>query len=249
MKYMGSKARHAKDLLPIILANKKPEQWYVEPFVGGANMIDKVKGNRIGADSNSHVINALRYIRDFTTPKNNSEFTEYDYNNAIVRFKDGLKLTPAECYALIAFSFGAKWGGGWSRGKDSKAEQRDYVAEQHRASEKQRPLLQGVFFCNSEYQSLEIPTNSVIYCDPPYANTTGYKDKFDHDKFWRWCREKCAEGHDVFISEYNAPGDFVCVWEKSTGVSVAKNGKHKKAVEKLFRHKSQVDNMIDAGVI
>ena len=42
MKYMGSKARHAKELLPIILKDHTPDMWYVEPFVGGANMIDKV---------------------------------------------------------------------------------------------------------------------------------------------------------------------------------------------------------------
>ncbi len=35
MKYMGSKARFAKDILPIILKDRKPEQWYVEPFARG----------------------------------------------------------------------------------------------------------------------------------------------------------------------------------------------------------------------
>jgi len=44
MKYMGSKNRIAKHLLPIMLAERKPDQWWVEPFVGGANMIDKVEG-------------------------------------------------------------------------------------------------------------------------------------------------------------------------------------------------------------
>ena len=47
MKYMGSKARHAKEMLPIILKDRKEGQWYVEPFVGGCNMIDKVNGNRL----------------------------------------------------------------------------------------------------------------------------------------------------------------------------------------------------------
>ena len=44
MKYMGSKRRIAKHILPIML--KKAEEinitTWVEPFVGGANMIDKV---------------------------------------------------------------------------------------------------------------------------------------------------------------------------------------------------------------
>lgn len=236
---MGSKNRIAKHLLPIILKDRKPNQWYVEPFVGGANMIDKVEGNRIGADSNKYVIEALRYIRDFKTPVSNSEFTEQDYKNAASHYRNGFKITPAECYALIAFSFGAKWLGGWSRGKNSKGGQRDYVSEQHKASEKQRPLLQGVNLIPSSYSELDIPDCSIVYCDPPYANTTKYKDDFNHDEFWQWCRDKVKEGHQVFISEYNAPDDFICVWQQELNVSVAKDGKHKKAIEKLFVHESQ----------
>lgn len=38
---MGSKRRIAKDILPIILENRKENQFYVEPFVGGCNLIDK----------------------------------------------------------------------------------------------------------------------------------------------------------------------------------------------------------------
>ena len=64
MKYQGSKARIAKYILPIILENRKPDQWYVEPFVGGANTIDKVEGLRIGSDFNRHLIGALELIRD-----------------------------------------------------------------------------------------------------------------------------------------------------------------------------------------
>ncbi len=64
MKYMGSKNRHAKELLPIILKDRQPGQWYVEPFVGGANMIDKVDGNRIGADSNEYVAALWKAISD-----------------------------------------------------------------------------------------------------------------------------------------------------------------------------------------
>lgn len=60
MKYMGSKARHAKELLPIILKDHTPDMWYVEPFVGGANMIDKVPADvapkRLGCDFNEYLI-------------------------------------------------------------------------------------------------------------------------------------------------------------------------------------------------
>lgn len=56
MKYMGSKNRIAKHILPIMLEYKTDDMVWVEPFVGGANMIDKVKGQRIGADFNEYLI-------------------------------------------------------------------------------------------------------------------------------------------------------------------------------------------------
>lgn len=56
MKYMGSKARFANELLPIILKDRKEGQWYVEPFCGGCNMIDKVTGNRMACDNNPFLI-------------------------------------------------------------------------------------------------------------------------------------------------------------------------------------------------
>ena len=51
MKYLGSKNRIAKHILPIMEQYRENRTW-VEPFVCGANMIDKVNGNRIGSDLN-----------------------------------------------------------------------------------------------------------------------------------------------------------------------------------------------------
>ena len=81
MKYMGSKNRIAKYILPIMLAAREDKQAWVEPFVGGGNMIDKVDGRRIGADMNPYLIDALIAIRDCVDylPKNNNEFSETAY--------------------------------------------------------------------------------------------------------------------------------------------------------------------------
>jgi DNA adenine methylase len=242
MKYMGSKARIAKHILPIILKDRKPSQWYVEPFVGGANMIDKVDGNRIGADSNYWLVKALQYIRDEQNiPKSNMGFTERDYRDAADHARGNSECDFADGligYALFAFSFGAKFIGGWSRGRLENGESRDYVREQYGAAIKQKPLLKNVELVHSTYQDLKIPDRSIIYCDPPYAGVTKYKDDFNHDKFWQWVRDKTNEGHQVFVSEYNAPDDFKCVWERELPVTVAKSGKHKKATEKLFIYQS-----------
>ena len=57
-----------------MIAERKPDQWWVEPFVGGANMIDKVGGKRIGNDSHEYLISLLIAIRDgYIPPKNISK--------------------------------------------------------------------------------------------------------------------------------------------------------------------------------
>ncbi len=244
MNYMGSKRRIAKHILPIIIKDKLPDQWYVEPFVGGGNMIENVDGCRIGADSNECAISALRFIRDGELPKNNFEFTEAQYVAAKENYKSGSVgvLSGVECYALIAFSFGAKMARGWARGISHHGNARDYVMEQYKSNSKQQPKLKGVKLITSGYADLEIPPQSIIYCDPPYAGVTGYKDKFDSAAFFEWCRGKVKQGHKVFISEYNAPDDFACVWSAELVVSIRKKDKETKAVEKLFVHRSQLSD-------
>ena len=62
---MGSKNRLAKDLLPIITADLEEGMWYVEPFVGGCNMIDKIQHPlKLGADNNKYLIALLKYVQE-----------------------------------------------------------------------------------------------------------------------------------------------------------------------------------------
>lgn len=236
MKYMGSKNRIAKHLLPIILKDRRPDQWYVEPFVGGANMIDKVDGNRIGSDSNKYLIALLQHCEKQLSHDLPSRIYEDDYNHV----KNNKSVYSDFIVAHIGFnaSFGSKWFGGYARPRKATGYDRDLVCGKN-ALIKKMPAVKGVRFIESSYSELDIPDCSIVYCDPPYANTTKYKDDFNHDEFWQWCRDKTKEGHQVFISEYNAPDDFICVWHQELNVSVAKDGKHKKAIEKLFVHKSQ----------
>jgi DNA adenine methylase len=97
---------------------------------------------------------------------------------------------------------------------------------------KQAPNLKDITFINKSFEELDAVNNYVIYCDPPYRDTTKYKTKaFDYDKFYQWCRET-AETNTVLVSEYSMPEDFTCIWEKEhkTYLSSTTN----KKVEKLF---------------
>ncbi len=65
----------------------------------------------------------------------------------------------------------------------------------------------------ADYTTVQIPKDSVIYCDIPYKDTSVYdKDNdFDYDRFYDWA-EKQTE--PVFISSYEMPQDrFRCIEE------------------------------------
>ena len=47
--------------------------------------------------------------------------------------------------------------------------------------------------------------------------------------------ERESEGHSVYVSEYNAPKDFICVWEKQVKESMSL-GERGFRTEKLFKY-------------
>ena len=97
-----------------------------------------------------------------------------------------------------------------------------------------KPLLEGIELYSCDYQSLEIPDRSLIYCDPPYADTSGYGFDFSHEEFYVWCQNKVLEGHYLFVSEYNMPDLFEEVWSTEVVVTLCRNRVSRK-VERLFR--------------
>jgi len=235
MKYMGSKNRIAKEILPIMLKEREERTW-VEPFVGGANMIDKVEGKRIGADLNEYLIEALILIRD-SPEKKPDLITEDDYQ----KLKQEMKVDGLTGFTGFAMSFGGKFFGGYRRDvagtKGCVENMRTQTRRSKQNAIKQSKKLKGVKLVNCSYDELPLNSdNCLIYCDPPYEGTTSYKTgSFDHPKFWDWCR-KMSEKNLVFVSEYKAPDDFHCVWEgeiKTNFASQRDEATHK-AVEKLF---------------
>jgi len=234
MKYMGSKNRIAKYILPIMLkaAEDKGFTTWVEPFVGGANLIDKVPSRfkRIGYDLNPHTIAALIAIRDMVDQLPDSFTFEQR------KFYKEQPVSPLTSWACIVTSFGADLKGGYAREKGS--DDTTFVGYGKRNAQKQSPNLQGVELVNQSYDTIVLQEPSLIYCDPPYQGTTGYKTgAFLHDKFFDWCRQKKEEGHIVFVSEYSAPEDFEVIWqgEIKTNFASQRNAATHKAVEKLFK--------------
>lgn len=128
-------------------------------------------------------------------------------------------------------SFGGKWFGGYARNKQGT----NYASQSKRSLLKDMINLSRAKFMCCDYRDVNIPNNSIIYADPPYANTTLYQgEKFNTDEFWEYMR-KLSKNNKVFISEQSAPDDFKCIWEKPFTRTLDVNKQNQfKVTEKLF---------------
>jgi DNA adenine methylase len=231
---MGSKARFSKEILPIILKDRTDNQWYIEPFAGGMNMICEVEGNRVANDIHYYLIKMWKELVSGWVPK---KITKEEYSE--VRTEPSKY--PPHFVGWVGFncSYSGKWFGGFAGETKTKiGTVRDYQFEAINNVSKQVDRMSGVIFQNKPYYELELPPNSIIYCDPPYEGTTQYANDFNHKLFWDWVRDTTKKGHKVFVSEYSAPNDFECIWKKEVKSSLSANGKsggNKLSVEKLFR--------------
>jgi DNA adenine methylase len=247
MKYMGSKNRFAKELLPIILKDRKKNQWYVEPMAGGMNMLDKVSGKRIANDNNKYLIAMWNGIKKGIIYPKEIDKSLYSlardvFNGKETRFEHTINMTD-DLIGWIGFMGSANgrfFEGGYSgKSKTKLGTTRDYIAESIRNLEKQIPNMLDVDFYSLDYRELIIPNESIIYCDIPYKGTKQYSTSkgFDYNAFYDWVRLKSKDGHNIFVSEYNMPNDFKCIWEKEAKSSLSANGKiggNKISTEKLF---------------
>ena len=87
---------------------------------------------------------------------------------------------------------------------------------------------------NKDYKDLDIPVGDVIYCDPPYENSSQYKIwMFDSVAFRERAEEK-SKTNPIFISSYIGRD-----WRKEidTGkwnIMNKKDWKHTDHKEKIF---------------
>lgn len=140
---------------------------------------------------------------------------------------------PMTSFVGFGCSFAGKWFGGYARGDGD----RNYASNAASSLQQKIATLRNVRWENSDYRALDYPPRSVIYCDPPYQGTTQYggaPETFNWDEFWNFCREKSRLNHIVFVSEYAAPLDFICVKEIKTKLDIRTSNGVNARTEKLF---------------
>lgn len=231
MKYMGSKSKIAKHIIPIIQDYIKNDMQYIEPFVGGANVIDKINADeRCGYDLNRYVIALLNYIKQGHALPQDISREEYSKVRAN---KDSFPDWYVGFVGICGSYNGRFFDGGYSGTVQTRAGERNYCNEAIRNVVKQAENLQGINFFEADYKTLDF-TDAVIYCDPPYHGTKEYLSakNFHSNEFWEWVRKQ-SKKNIVIVSEQNAPSDFTVIWEQAINRTID-NASTVKAVEKLF---------------
>lgn len=224
MQYFGGKARIAKEIVSVLNKYREKDQLFIEPFCGGINITCLMGDNVIANDRNIELIELYKSIQNGWIPPEN--VSEEDYENAKITTDKKLK-----AFIGIGCSYSGKWFGGYARGQKG----RNYAKNAKNSLLKKFKTLGKVDFISKNYDKIDCK-DALIYCDPPYNETTKYKfGKFDSNKFWQWCRDMSKKGNTVIVSEYNAPNDFKCIWSKETKTDIRtkQNGKETR-IEKLF---------------
>lgn len=94
--------------------------------------------------------------------------------------------------------------------------------------------LEQLELMSRDYKDAKIPSEAIIYCDPPYKGTEEYREGgFNHDEFWNYVRE-LSKTNRVYVSEYTAPSDFRVILEFDQNSTYAGGQNKSQPSEKLF---------------
>lgn len=243
MQYFGGKQRIAKRLVSEViqpLLDSGSYTLYAEPFAGSCNVISQVKfDKRLASDIDPYIIATLE------AASKGCIFPESIGEDTYKSIKAEPESYPEDLVGFVGYgcSFGAKWFGGYARSPKSD---RNYAAEASRSLKRKGELLKGTGFHVGDYRELfnllYLDSPALIYCDIPYAETTGYKSgDFDHQQFYAFAQELARKGHTILVSEYEhnaiaaGQGDRI-VWKTESKQDMrSKDGKRKSTVEVVIR--------------
>lgn len=204
MRYLGGKADIGKSIAGILEARRAPGALFVDMCCGSLNVTRHMPGKRIAVDACESLITMWRAAVSGWVPPIQVTREQYASVKASPNPQD-----PMTAFVMFGCSFGGKWGGGYAA---DRPQQRYAEGASNQIVKKARDCA-NVGFVHASFEEVvpgRLPPGTVLYCDPPYAGTTGYGavPKFDHTSFWSWANGHRRADVKVFVSEYVAPEDW-----------------------------------------
>lgn len=222
MNLLGGKSRLAGQISQVIRRLRLPSQSFLEPFCGAAWVtVHLYPGPTTASDISAPLIHLHKAVQRGWEPP---DFISEEMYSILHRASRDGEISPLITFAGYGCSWAGKWWGGYAR-----CDARVYCLEAKKSLLQKHAFLKKVIFKHANYKNLE-PKNLCIYCDPPYAGTTGYGIPWNPKEFWEIMRE-WSQDNTVIISEYKAPSDFKCIW-KHDHFSIGS----KSTIERLFKY-------------
>lgn len=238
MRYVGGKVRIAKWVEGHLAPRAERATRYVEPFVGGAAVLARMApyfDTVEAGDAHEDLILMWQAAASGWVPPEDITREQYE------------ALRRSEPSALRGFAgYGASFSGTWFGGYDGRYEGvrngKPYVypaasGTASRAITKDAASFAHVRFLHRSFDQWSPGPGDLVYCDPPYAGTTGYGSVggFDHSLFWRTAEAWACAGADVVVSEYTAPPSWTVIAERARkGLLRSDGGQHTTRTERLF---------------
>jgi len=246
MKYMGGKFRQSPKIAEMVGKHIKSGMTYYEPFCGalGAALKCVPVAEAHGAcgivlsDVSECLITMWKASLSGWVPPATVSLETY---KTMEKTRD--PTNPLTAYCGFGLSFGGRYFEGLARDKKKR---RNYALEAKKSILQKTKMLQEVkipvTIKHCDYREIR-PIASLLYLDPPYANSTKAHDfdKFSYPEFWDYVRDLVAFDNIVLITNFVAPKDFVRVF--SWGDTTVRHHSSKGTDgtnESIFMHKSQV---------
>ena len=233
MQYLGGKwkagAEYAKRIAP-------QGAWW-EPFCGALNVsMHLAVFPQLGlvSDVNSELVDLFLAVREGWEPP--TEVSREQWQEA--------KASTVSSFLRTFIGFGCSSSGVWfgsyatpgtcTDPSAGQTQTRNYAAQFAKALKLQ---VQATAHCDLRAMSFfdlepQLGLFEVIYCDPPYDSTMGYREPFKTRDFWNRCVEWAATGTRVIVSEYVCPVPAFCLWQRERKSQL---GKRTVRVEGLFQ--------------
>lgn len=214
---------------------------YVEPFCGGGSVFLWMKQHNPNAkfiinDINDELMNLYKCIRDiprlftncvdiwqnaFLTVGDKEDRKTLYYTAREMYWKlDEQRLFSVEGASLLYFLMKTSFNGIWQTCQESHGRfgtpagllnQKDKIYDKDLVFEWSE-ILKGVEIKSGDFNSLDIPANSVVFCDPPYRNSfTNYGTGFDDNSQKRLvtaCKLWKDKGSKIYLANRDSDDKF-----------------------------------------
>ena len=189
-------------VVPVIRKHHKLHQWYVEPFGNLGCYPMRIYTHRLINYENKYLYFTRKRLQEGWIPP------EFVHPYRAIEIRKNPNSFPEEIVGWVNhyLPIYAKMFHQVRNTDPNKL----FPSFAHKLICMQYPKYKSVQVYNLPYQKIDIPDESLIFCDMR-EEFMRHNYVVPDDEFWAWCRTKATQKHTVLVKSKSAPEDFTQV--------------------------------------